>query len=145
MAGSSFGLRFRGFRRSSGLTIEDLAAASGVRGRAISDMERGHSRAPQERTLAALADALDLGDGAPHHPGLTPSAAEARRRRMRDLLPGAGAWLVRGGPEPDPSSTPTRRSGFCVTSAWCRPDATGYVSVQAGPSRAGERTSKARQ
>ncbi|WP_242624494.1 helix-turn-helix domain-containing protein [Micromonospora kangleipakensis] len=45
------------------MTIEDLSEASGVSGRAISDMERGHSRAPQERTLAALADALKLSDG----------------------------------------------------------------------------------
>ncbi|MFE9694268.1 tetratricopeptide repeat protein [Micromonospora sp. NPDC005806] len=62
VAGSSFGQRLREFRQSAGMTIEDLSEASWVSGRAISDMERGHSRAPQERTLAALADAMKLGD-----------------------------------------------------------------------------------
>ncbi|BAL90553.1 putative AfsR-family transcriptional regulator [Actinoplanes missouriensis 431] len=59
---SSFGASLRSLRRSAGLTIEQLAEASGVSGRAISDMERGHSRAPQTRTLAALAKGLGLGD-----------------------------------------------------------------------------------
>ncbi|WP_433825302.1 tetratricopeptide repeat protein [Actinoplanes sp. CA-015351] len=57
---SSFGASLRSLRRSAGLTIEQLAAASGVSGRAISDMERGHSRAPQARTLTALAGGLGL-------------------------------------------------------------------------------------
>ncbi|NUT36321.1 MAG: helix-turn-helix domain-containing protein [Hamadaea sp.] len=56
----SFGQRLRALRRSAGKTIEELAEASGVSGRAISDMERGYSQAPQTRTLAALADALRL-------------------------------------------------------------------------------------
>lgn len=42
--------------------MEQLAEASGVSVRAISDMERGHSRAPQIRTLAALADGLRVTD-----------------------------------------------------------------------------------
>ncbi|MEO3748598.1 helix-turn-helix domain-containing protein [Plantactinospora sp. B5E13] len=58
----SFGRRLRALRQSVGMTIEDLSETSGVSGRAISDMERGHSRAPQERTLTALADALRLSD-----------------------------------------------------------------------------------
>jgi tetratricopeptide (TPR) repeat protein/transcriptional regulator with XRE-family HTH domain len=40
------------------MTMEQLSEASGVSVRAISDMERGHIRAPQPRTLAALAGAL---------------------------------------------------------------------------------------
>ncbi|MEU4557694.1 tetratricopeptide repeat protein [Actinoplanes sp. NPDC023936] len=59
---SSFGASLRSLRRSAGLTIEQLAEASGVSGRAISDMERGHSRAPQTRTLVALAKGLGLGE-----------------------------------------------------------------------------------
>ncbi|GAA4586412.1 hypothetical protein GCM10023107_02570 [Actinoplanes octamycinicus] len=43
--------------------MEQLAEASGVSARAISDMERGHSRAPQARTLTALAAALGLDPG----------------------------------------------------------------------------------
>jgi transcriptional regulator with XRE-family HTH domain/tetratricopeptide (TPR) repeat protein len=58
-----FGPRLRELRQASGLTMEQLAEASGVSARAISDMERGHSRAPQSRTLAALAAGLGLGPG----------------------------------------------------------------------------------
>ncbi|MEU8080030.1 helix-turn-helix domain-containing protein [Catellatospora citrea] len=61
--GSTFGRRLREFRQSAGMTIEGLCRASGVSARAISDMERGHSRVPQGRTLALLADALKLDDG----------------------------------------------------------------------------------
>ncbi|MEH0981836.1 tetratricopeptide repeat protein [Micromonospora sp. CPCC 205556] len=62
VAGSPFGQRLREFRQLAEMTLENLSEASGVSCRAISDMERGHSRAPQKRTLAALADALKLGD-----------------------------------------------------------------------------------
>ncbi|UKY55450.1 helix-turn-helix transcriptional regulator [Streptomyces inhibens] len=34
----------RGFRHTAGMTLEELAEASGVSARAIGDMERGHSR-----------------------------------------------------------------------------------------------------
>ena len=42
------------------LTLEQLAEASGVSARTLSDMERGRSRGPQHRTVTALADALAL-------------------------------------------------------------------------------------
>lgn len=60
---SEFGSRLRELRRAAGLTMEQLAEASGVSARAISDMERGHSRAPQARTLTALAGGLGLAPG----------------------------------------------------------------------------------
>ncbi|MEU4692822.1 tetratricopeptide repeat protein [Actinoplanes sp. NPDC023714] len=78
----SFGNRLRSLRRSSGLTIDQLAAASGVSGRAISDMERGHSRAPQTRTLAALAKGLGLSAGELDE--LESSAREQRSRGGSD-------------------------------------------------------------
>nr|WP_277329765.1 tetratricopeptide repeat protein [Streptomyces sp. JH14] len=53
----------RGMRQQRGLTIEELAEASGVSVRAIGDMERGRSRVPQRRTVAALAQGLGLADG----------------------------------------------------------------------------------
>ncbi|MEV6303157.1 helix-turn-helix domain-containing protein [Actinoplanes sp. NPDC051861] len=56
------GERLRGFRHTAGLTMEQLSDSSGVSVRAISDMERGHIRAPQPRTLAALSTALGLTD-----------------------------------------------------------------------------------
>ncbi|WP_238007142.1 tetratricopeptide repeat protein [Dactylosporangium sp. AC04546] len=54
----------RGHRRAARLTLEQLAEASGVSARALSDMERGRSRGPQHRTVTALADALRLDDTA---------------------------------------------------------------------------------
>ena len=60
------------------MTMEQLAESSGVSARAISDMERGHSRAPQQRTLAALAAGLELG-AEPLAPG------EALLRLLRAL------------------------------------------------------------
>ncbi|MCW2135937.1 NB-ARC domain-containing protein [Actinoplanes cyaneus] len=60
VAVSDFGSRLRELRRAAGLTMEQLAETSGVSARAISDMERGHSRTPQARTLSALAGGLGL-------------------------------------------------------------------------------------
>jgi transcriptional regulator with XRE-family HTH domain len=50
----------RGHRRAARLTLEQLAEVSGVSVRTLSDMERGRSKGPQQRTVAALADALVL-------------------------------------------------------------------------------------
>ncbi|MFF0465569.1 ATP-binding protein [Streptomyces mexicanus] len=58
----SFGAVLRGLRQRAGLTMEELAEASGVSVRAISDMERGRSRVPQRRTVAALVEGLDPTD-----------------------------------------------------------------------------------
>ncbi|GAA1932179.1 XRE family transcriptional regulator [Streptomyces durmitorensis] len=44
--------------------MEQLAGMSGVSARTLSDLERGHSKGPQHRTVTALADALALGEGA---------------------------------------------------------------------------------
>jgi transcriptional regulator with XRE-family HTH domain/tetratricopeptide (TPR) repeat protein len=57
-----FGVVLRSLRQQARWTIEELAEASGVSVRAIGDMERGHSRTPQRRTVAALADGLGLTD-----------------------------------------------------------------------------------
>ncbi|MEU4564969.1 helix-turn-helix domain-containing protein [Actinoplanes sp. NPDC023936] len=54
------GKRLRQARRSAGLTMEQLSESSGVSVRAISDLERGHIRAPQPRTLTALSAALGM-------------------------------------------------------------------------------------
>jgi transcriptional regulator with XRE-family HTH domain len=50
----------RGHRRAARLTLEQLAEVSGVSARTLSDMERGRSKGPQQRTVTALADALAL-------------------------------------------------------------------------------------
>ncbi|GIG08278.1 hypothetical protein Cco03nite_49780 [Catellatospora coxensis] len=94
-----FGDRLRALRRSAGLTMEQLAEASGVSSRAISDMERGYSRAPQARTLAALADGLRVtGDDravlmAAAEQARSPSAAG--RPRLGDLPRGVTDFVGR--------------------------------------------------
>ncbi|WP_281395844.1 helix-turn-helix domain-containing protein [Nonomuraea endophytica] len=52
----------RRHRRAARLTLEQLAEASGVSARTVSDMERGRSTGPQHRTVVALARALSLGE-----------------------------------------------------------------------------------
>lgn len=74
-----FGPLLRAHRHTAGLTLDELAAASGVTARAIGDMERGHSRGPQARTVQALADALGL-HGTDTDALLT-AARDGRRRR----------------------------------------------------------------
>jgi transcriptional regulator with XRE-family HTH domain/tetratricopeptide (TPR) repeat protein len=56
----SFAAALRVARHGAGLTLEELAEASGVSVRALSDMERGRALGPQRRTVAMIADALKL-------------------------------------------------------------------------------------
>src|SRR6266566_2944026 len=74
--GESVGALLRAHRHAAKLTMEELAEASGVSARAISDMERGHSRRPQRRTLKAIVDALGLDPG--DERALLDAAAAAR-------------------------------------------------------------------
>jgi transcriptional regulator with XRE-family HTH domain/tetratricopeptide (TPR) repeat protein len=85
-AEETFGELLRWHRHAAGLTLEELAAASGVSARAISDMERGRSRGPQRRTVQAIADVLEL--SAADHEGLL-AAANAGRSRPTAAAPGA--------------------------------------------------------
>ncbi|WP_051858278.1 helix-turn-helix domain-containing protein [Streptomyces cellulosae] len=81
----ALGPLLRGFRHVAGMTLEELAEASGVSDRAIGDMERGHSRGPQARTVQALAAALGL----PQEDADTLlAAARAGRRRTHRTTPG---------------------------------------------------------
>ncbi|GAA4581313.1 XRE family transcriptional regulator [Planotetraspora phitsanulokensis] len=50
----------RRHRHAARLTLEQLAEASGISVRSLSDMERGRSRGPRHRSVTALADALAL-------------------------------------------------------------------------------------
>jgi transcriptional regulator with XRE-family HTH domain len=56
-----FGGVLRGLRAGAGLTQEELAEATGVSPRAISDLERGMVTTPHKDTVQLLADALQLG------------------------------------------------------------------------------------
>src|SRR5215472_6717759 len=73
------GTLLRRHRRAAGLTLEELAEASGVSARAISDMERGRTRAPQRRTLQSLVGAL--GVAPPDRDAVLAAAAAAREQR----------------------------------------------------------------
>ena len=88
----AFGGLLRRHRHAAALTIEDLADASGVSVRAIGDMERGRSRGPQRRTVAALADALRL---APADREEMESAARAGRPRTTTTPSAGGCDLPR--------------------------------------------------
>ncbi len=56
----SFAALLRRLRRRKGLTQEQLAEASRVSWRSVSDFERGATRTPHRDTVALLADALGL-------------------------------------------------------------------------------------
>nr|WP_268246339.1 XRE family transcriptional regulator [Amycolatopsis deserti] len=79
--GPTFGELLLRHRRSARLTQADLAQASGVSVRALSDLERGRARAAQRRSTEALADALGLTGGA--REDFLAAARDGRRRRSR--------------------------------------------------------------
>ncbi|GAA1585693.1 XRE family transcriptional regulator [Actinomadura kijaniata] len=81
---ATFGALLRSHRHAAALTIEELSDASGVSVRAIGDMERGRSRAPQRRTVAALAGALGLSPE--ERRALEDAVRTGRRRRSRAPL-----------------------------------------------------------
>ena len=56
----AFASLLRKLRGEARLTQEELAEASGVRPRSISDLERGVATSPQRETIRRLADALGL-------------------------------------------------------------------------------------
>ncbi|GIG34684.1 ATP-binding protein [Cellulomonas pakistanensis] len=88
MGEDELGALLRRHRQDADLTIEDLAAASGVSDRGIGDIERGVSRGPQHRTVQALADALGLGAD---DRAVLVRAARAGRRRTAPSPAGAHA------------------------------------------------------
>jgi tetratricopeptide (TPR) repeat protein/transcriptional regulator with XRE-family HTH domain len=55
-----FGTRLSAYRRSAGLTQQELASRSGLSTRAISNLEGGRARSPHPGTVRRLADALGL-------------------------------------------------------------------------------------
>ncbi|MGV9386106.1 tetratricopeptide repeat protein [Nonomuraea sp. NPDC003707] len=75
----TFAEELRRHRRAARLTLEQLAEASGVSARTLSDMERGRSKGPQHRNVIALADALGLADA-----GRKQLIELAREGRLRD-------------------------------------------------------------
>jgi transcriptional regulator with XRE-family HTH domain len=61
---AAFGALLRACRLAAGLSQEELAGASGMSVRAISDLERGRTRRPYPDSLNRLATGLGLDDQA---------------------------------------------------------------------------------
>ena len=81
----------RGLRAVAGPTQEELAEATGVSPRTISDLERGLATTPHKDTVRLLADALRLG-------GSARVEFEAAARAMWCVAgPAAGGWRRRPG------------------------------------------------
>src|SRR5580700_6006605 len=57
---ATFGSQLGAWRRSAGLSQEELAERAGLSVRTISSLERGRTRAPYQESLHRLADALGL-------------------------------------------------------------------------------------
>lgn len=75
---SAFGMSLFRYRQAAGLSQEALAEASGMSVRALRDLERGRTRAAQQRSAEILADALGLRGTARNK--FLAAAREGRRR-----------------------------------------------------------------
>jgi tetratricopeptide (TPR) repeat protein/transcriptional regulator with XRE-family HTH domain len=83
----SLGLLLRRHRVDRLLSLEDLAALSGISDRALSDIERGVSVAPRRRTLLGLIAALGLTEGeAAAFLRVARSSKDAARNPSRTVL-----------------------------------------------------------
>ncbi|MFJ8013754.1 helix-turn-helix domain-containing protein [Streptomyces sp. NPDC096339] len=80
-----FNTLLRRLRTEAGLSQEELAHAAGVSVRALSYMERGHSRGPQRRTVQALAAALGLDEAGVQELEHSASLGRPRKARTMDL------------------------------------------------------------
>ena len=117
----AFGNQLRARRRAAGLSQQELADASGLSIRAISNLERGRTRWPYRDSLLRLADSLELrGRGreeflaAGRRPlsEQTPRADEAPG--SGELLPPAGLAGARSLPV-DRKSTRLNSSHQCLS------------------------------
>ncbi|MFF7240911.1 helix-turn-helix domain-containing protein [Streptomyces collinus] len=84
-----FGALLHGLRVGAGLSQEELAHASGVSVRALSAMERGHTRGPQRRTVQAIATALGLDAAGARELEHAASLGRPRRTPTTDVPPSA--------------------------------------------------------
>jgi transcriptional regulator with XRE-family HTH domain/tetratricopeptide (TPR) repeat protein len=92
-ARGEFGPLLRGLRRRAGLSQEELAHRAGVSVRALADMERGRTRGPQRRTVAALVTALAPDEARAE--ALERAAAAGRPRAKDAPMTQAGLHLPR--------------------------------------------------
>jgi non-specific serine/threonine protein kinase len=91
VSGSEASIRFgellRDYRRTAGLTQEELAERAGISPRSISELERGGAHVPRRDTVLLLARALDLNGAARE----TLDALLDERRRVRPSRSNAAA------------------------------------------------------
>ncbi|MFI9273709.1 ATP-binding protein [Kitasatospora sp. NPDC052896] len=135
-------------RRVAGLTQSELATASGVSVRAISELETGRSRAPQHRSAQALAGALGLAPAAREVFLRAAGAGRARRRGAPPARPAAPLRATRGRPAgPTPPAAPAdftgrraelRRLHALVAGLEAAPGGPAAVVVTHGPSGLGK-------
>ncbi|MFC7219521.1 ATP-binding protein [Streptomyces polyrhachis] len=92
-ARGEFAALLRTHRSRAGLSQEDVAHRAGVSVRALADMERGRTRGPQRRTVAALIAALAL--PGPDAAALERAAATGRPRPRPTPAVQAGLGLPR--------------------------------------------------
>ena len=88
----SFRVELRRLRIKSGVTQEELAEASGISVRAISDLERGRTRRPQRKTVELLASGMRLDEH-----DTTRLVQVARKSTLQVSLPHAVAGAGRCG------------------------------------------------
>ncbi|MFC9284975.1 ATP-binding protein [Streptomyces collinus] len=100
-ATGGFGALLYGLRTEAGLSQEELAHASGVSVRALSSMERGHTRGPQRRTVQALSAALGLDASRARDLEHTASLGRPRRAPTTDVPPPAAVSDVVAQSAPD--------------------------------------------
>ncbi|MFD8636951.1 helix-turn-helix domain-containing protein [Streptomyces sp. NPDC059533] len=101
-ATGDFGALLHGLRKRAGLSQEELAHSAGVSVRALSYMERGHSRGPQRRTVQALAAALGQDAAGARELEHAASLGRPRRASVRHAPPPAvvpDAAPPTGGPD----------------------------------------------
>ncbi|GAA0300051.1 XRE family transcriptional regulator [Streptomyces polychromogenes] len=108
----AFGTLLHALRTTAGLSQEELAHASGVSVRALSYMERGHSRGPQRRTVQALAKALGLDTAGARELEHTASLGRPRAARTRDVVPPPAAVPDAGAHTGAPDLLPRAPRGF---------------------------------
>src|SRR5579875_2723263 len=101
-----FGARLRLERLTAGLSQEELAARAGLNTRTVSNLERGVTGQPYQRTISRLAAALGLDDtgraqlaGPPAGPGETNAAGGGTRAAIPRQLPAAVTQFTGRGQE----------------------------------------------
>lgn len=136
--GERLGDLLRRHRQDADLTIEALAAASGVSDRGIGDIERGVSRGPQRRTVQALADALGL--DVVDRDALLRAARDGRRRSGSQTVEAPAHALPLPRPVPDFTGRTPERAALARVLAGARDGAGSPVAVVAGAPGLGKTT-----